>query len=196
MQAHSGERAWVARLGKRLALDFSGPRQSGIHLTIETNRHVPYGLDAMSYVGNTLHGHFAKGYQTDLLISDHWRKDGADCWAPRVVIECKLSEVSTHDALTYSAKAATHKHVHPYLRYGFLIGHMGGPIPWKLFRHGTYFDFIIAWKGRRANATEWPHFLQLLREEVSTARMLAELMTDRSRARKVYQVFHRPVRAR
>jgi hypothetical protein len=52
------------------------------------------------------------GYQTDLLISE--RLDDGEDWTPRVVVEFKLGSVTTHDALTYSAKAATHKNVHPY----------------------------------------------------------------------------------
>ena len=40
---------------------------------------------------------------------------------PRVVMEFKKS-LSTHDVLTYSAKAARHKQVYPYLRYGLVIG--------------------------------------------------------------------------
>ncbi len=57
-------------------------------------------------------------YQTDLLISDATE----EAWTPRVVVECKLGRVSTHDALTYSTKASTLQHPPPYLRYGILIG--------------------------------------------------------------------------
>ena len=47
-----------------------------------------------------------------------------------------MGGVTTHDALTYSTKAATHKHVHPYLRYGFLAGGIQ-TIPGRLIKHGA-----------------------------------------------------------
>ena len=42
-----------------------------------------------------------------------------DVLIPRVVLEFK-SGISTHDVLTYSAKARKHKQVYPYLRYGLV----------------------------------------------------------------------------
>jgi hypothetical protein len=40
----------------------------------------------------------------------------------RVIVEGKTKGATTHDALTYSDNAATHTRVHPYLRYGMLVG--------------------------------------------------------------------------
>ncbi|GAI54911.1 unnamed protein product, partial [marine sediment metagenome] len=57
-------------------------------------------------------------------------------------IEGKINSVTTHGAITYSQKASTHKNVHPYLRYGILLGNRKHyPLPGRLFRHGAYFDF-------------------------------------------------------
>lgn len=86
-------------------------------------------------------------FQTDILIRT--------TKAPRVVLELKWGTgpcdegdaggrgFSTHDVLTYSAKARRHKEVYPYLRYGFVVGnafHLGQ----KFFAHGSAFDFGAA----------------------------------------------------
>ena len=80
-------------------------------------------------------------YQTDILIVEELPGDRS---LPRVVIEVKLS-VTTHDALTYSAKAATHKQGHPYLRYGILIAKLRS-VPRRLIWHGSNFDFMATWR--------------------------------------------------
>ncbi|GAB4286004.1 MAG: hypothetical protein Kow0081_4020 [Candidatus Dojkabacteria bacterium] len=62
-------------------------------------------------------------------------------------IEAKINSVTTHDAITYSQKAQTHKNVHSYLRYGILIGNRKDyALPGRLFRHGQHFDFMLSWK--------------------------------------------------
>jgi len=40
---------------------------------------------------------------------------------PLVVIELKATSFSSHDVVLYSAKAAKHKSIYPYLRYGFVV---------------------------------------------------------------------------
>jgi hypothetical protein len=60
-------------------------------------------------------------FQTDLLIS--YRKNKRNI--PIVAIETKFDSLSTHDILTYSAKAQKHKEIYPYLRYGLVIGKKG-----------------------------------------------------------------------
>lgn len=49
-------------------------------------------------------------YETDIPVFDRFAEGS---WIPRVVIECKLKDITTHDAITYGAKAATHRAVHP-----------------------------------------------------------------------------------
>ena len=51
------------------------------------------------------------GYETDILIFEKFDKKR---WKPRIIIETKINSVTTHDAITYSQKAQTHKYVHPY----------------------------------------------------------------------------------
>ena len=78
-------------------------------------------------------GQFA--FKTDVLISHNE--------LPLVVVELKYGGFSTHDVLTYSAKAVRHKEIYPYLRYGFAVGGQDG-IDLKFFTHNVGFDFAIA----------------------------------------------------
>jgi hypothetical protein len=116
-------------------------------------------------------------------------------WIPRVVVEGKLKSITTHDALTYSAKAATHKHVHPYLRYGILLGDRDDyAVPVRLVKHGAYFDFMIAWRRAKPSEPEWTAFTKLLGEEINASRAMLDLLsTGRSRSRTKYHVLHRPM---
>jgi hypothetical protein len=70
-------------------------------------------------------------------------------WKPQIIIEGKLNSVTTHDTITYSQKAATHRNVHPFLRlrYVILIGNRKYfPLLGRLFRHRAHFDFML-WLG-------------------------------------------------
>ncbi len=75
-------------------------------------------------------------FQTDLLV----KKTEA---VPLVVVETKYAHFTTHDILTYSAKAARHKEIYPYLRYGLVIGGIS-TIQKRFFTHNTDFDFGLA----------------------------------------------------
>jgi hypothetical protein len=41
-------------------------------------------------------------YQTDLLVYDE--VNGGEHWVPRVVVECKIRGITTHDALITAAR--------------------------------------------------------------------------------------------
>lgn len=77
-------------------------------------------------------------FQTDLCV---FEKSGTR-EIPRVVLEFKLG-LSTHDILTYSAKAGRHKQIYPYLRYGVVVG-KEPTIRGKFFVHNSALDFCIA----------------------------------------------------
>ena len=102
----------------------------------------------------------------------------------------------SHDALTYSAKAATHKNVHPYLRYGVLIGaYRGKSLPVRLVKHGAHFDFMVTWSRRDTVGADFSRFVDLLAEEVSASRQLQDLLsTNRSSSRKTRYLLHRPLK--
>jgi hypothetical protein len=130
-------------------------------------------------------------YETDILIYE----EDNNVWKPRVVIEAKKDTVTTHDAITYSQKALTHKHVHPYLRYGILIGNrLNYPLPGRLFRHGINFDFMLSWVHLNPTDKEWEVFIQIILDEVEASKYLEEMIfNSRSSQRKQYTMLHKPL---
>jgi hypothetical protein len=78
-------------------------------------------------------------FQTDLCVLEEVSEG---ILIPRVVIEFKKS-ITTHDVLTYSAKARKHKQVYPYLRYG-ILGSKERVVPGRVFVHNEALDFCVA----------------------------------------------------
>lgn len=185
----------VARLDKQLRQR----KSKGSFLRAEGHKELTYAHEILSYTSNSRgkmvadSDHHSPTYQTDILIKEYKTEN---TWIPRVIIECKFgdSKVSTHDAITYSAKAATHKNVHPYLRYGILLGAFNNALPYRLVRHGAYFDFMLAWKAARPSAVEWSALTDLIKEEVKASRALQEILTNRSFEKERYIALHKPVR--
>jgi hypothetical protein len=185
----ASEKEWVQTLQPRLELSLQGLASPDLRAVVEGARKLPYACEILRYRLDDRPDHtYTAKYETDLLVYD---QQISGEWVPRVIIECKLGSVTTHDALTYSAKAATHKQVHPYLRYGILIGDYGTSVPGRLIRHGAHFDFMMVWRGADAIPEEWSAFVEILTEEVKGSRTLQQLMTDRSHDRKVFRVLHR-----
>lgn len=120
----------------------------------------------------------------------------ADIWKPRVIVRTKLDSVTTHDSITYSQKAQTHKNVHPYLRYGILIGNREHyPLPGRLFRHGQYFDFMLSWRTLQPDKKELKVLIEFLVDEVAASRTLDEIIfNSRSKDRTKFTSLHRPLR--
>lgn len=134
-----------------------------------------------------------KHYETDLLVTERLETGG---WTPRVVVETKLKTVNTHDSITYSQKAGAHKNVHPYLRYGILIGNRGAQaLPGRLFRHGAQFDFMMVIRGIEATPAELDTLVDLLSEEAEASRLLERIVFDtHSRSRSQYTVLRKTLR--
>jgi hypothetical protein len=175
----TAESDWVKSIAPRL-------QESLLGSVVKTGERLPYRHEVFKYKDTKPSAHTIMGYQTDILVRDDL---GNGLWVPRVVIECKLASVTTHDALTYSAKADTHKQVHPYLRYGILIAnHDEKGVPRRLFRHGAHFDFMAAWKAKDPSDEEWEGLIEVLREEIKTSRRIEEFVSQRSSA---YSLVHR-----
>jgi hypothetical protein len=104
------EAEWVKGMAARINTVALGHAPS---LEVSVGRKIPYGHEILSYgeasQPNTIE------FQTDLAIIE---TDVRGHWRPRVIIEAKIRSITTHDAITYSQKASSHKAVHPYLRYG------------------------------------------------------------------------------
>lgn len=104
-----------------------------------------------------------------------------------------MGNINTHDAITYSQKAANHKSVFPYLRYGIMLGNrQHHPLPGRLYRHGTQFDFMISFREYEPMAKEITTFEKVLLEEVQASRTLENMIyQSRKRDREHHTVLHR-----
>src|SRR3989344_3859636 len=76
-------------------------------------------------------------FETDVTI---FAKKG-DIEVPLIVLEVK-DNISSHDIITYSNKAARHKTVYPFLRYG-LVAYGISHIPKRFFKHNKELDFFL-----------------------------------------------------
>ena len=99
---------------------------------------------------------------------------------PRVVIEFKTS-ITTHDVLTYSAKAERHKRIYPYLRYGMLASSEKA-VPGRVFNHNEALDFFFAVAGLSESDFE-TQFASLLQAEIQASRLLQAIAYGKRRTR-------------
>jgi hypothetical protein len=188
---NKGEVTWMYTLQPLLELALQSLSSSCVMIRVDAGCHLPYACEIRHYEEDTPKWSNPARYQTDLLVYDEFAEDGI--WIPRVVIECKIKGVTTHDALTYSAKAATHKHLHPYLRYGMLIGSYGSVVPARLVRHGAHFDFMAVWDDANPAPGELETFIGVLKEEIEASRILQQLLADKTKARGSFRMIHRPL---
>ncbi len=188
------EKDWVRTIIKDIewALNQNNENQN---IRVEDSKKLPYSSEILSYSGEEPAGHNDIRYETDILI---YEKNDQDVWVPRVIIEVKIGKINTHDAITYSQKARTHKNVHPYLRYGILISNRQHyPLPGRLFRHGQHFDFMLSWKELQAADNEWKQLITILNDEIIASRTLEEMIyRSRSKNRMHYTSLHKPLRMR
>jgi len=184
------EVVWAKELAAKLNVQL---RKSDSSLKVETGLRLPYAYEIREYDqnGDPLLTDKMK-YETDLLISEY---SNEDAWKPRVIIECKLKSVTTHDSITYSKKANSHKSIHPYLRYGILIGKRDHhPLPGRLFRHGENFDFMISFKNYNSTKKEWNETISILNQEVEASRNLEKIIyQSRSKNRMKITFLHKPL---
>jgi hypothetical protein len=179
------EAEWVELMVTRL----NGPGGfNQLGLSLQADRKLAYGCEIRSYGPEPETQSIS--FETDLAVIET-TEDGH--WKPRVVIEAKLGSVTTHDAITYSHKAASHRSVHPYLRYGIMLGNRRHfPLPGRLYRHGVQFDFMISFCGTEPAESEMAMFVRLLGEEVAASRTLEEILYESRRKRRAhYTLLHR-----
>ena len=168
-------------------------RQADDTIRVVDGRRLTYSSEILTYKDEEPDKYNTNSYETDILI---FEQIDAKIWKPRVVIEIKLKRVTTHDAITYSQKAQTHKNVHPYLRYGILIGNREHyPLPGRLFRHGQHFDFMLSWKKLVSDADEIITLINIIQEEIKASRTLDEIIyNSRSKKRERFTSLHKPLR--
>jgi hypothetical protein len=167
---------------------------SSIHLSktikVDTLTKLPYAREIMEYKIDFKPRHeLSTAFETDLLIYEQTD----DFIKPRIIIEAKLSKVTTHDAIVYSYKAQSHKAITPFIRYGIIIGNRGKyPLPGRLFRHGVNFDFMKKKKKKELDKPEKKVFANLIEKELCYSQQIEEMLfNSRSINRKHYFVMQK-----
>ena len=184
------EREWV----KTIIQDVENAlKPFNSNLRVTDSLRLPYASEILTYIDNEPEQHNFIGYETDILIFEQLDDKR---WKPRIIVETKINRVTTHDAITYSQKAQTHKNVHPYLRYGILIGNRKDyPLPGRLFRHGQHFDFMLSWKKFKRDKSEWETLIEILKSEYEASLTLDEIIfNSRSKNRQKFTSLHRPLK--
>ena len=91
------------------------------------------------------------------------------------------TRITTHDVLTYSAKATKHKQVYPYLRYG-IVASSETAVPGRLFTHNESLDFCATVSGLEGKELS-DFFASLLAAEVESSRRLEAIAFGSVRTR-------------
>jgi hypothetical protein len=191
------EKDWARQVHRRLH-DVVQKMQSGggVCLDVREGAKLAYSLDITNYTDYTKEEPRiqSSAYETDLLVIETNLK--TNTWKPRVVIELKLGEPHTHDAITYSRKASAHKSIHPYLRYGILIGSVKS-LSWRFYRHGECFDFMTTWSSTKPNQQELATFTKLVRSELKASRQMEMLFSEKgNKDHRRYTYYHRKLELR
>lgn len=156
-------------------------RQSdlGDNIAVETLCKLPYALEVSSFNADwSVASSSPTVFETDMVIFEVRNEQRI----PRVVIEAKLGSVTTHDAITYSNKAICHKQVMPYLRYGIMLGNRETyPLPGRLFRHGTHFDFLFSFVNTVPSEEEKTAFVEMLKREIRYSQQTEDVLTNSRR---------------
>jgi hypothetical protein len=184
------EAQWVERIATELR-GLQWLNQEGFSL--RTGLKVAYGCEIASYGSQPDPQTIA--FETDLAIIE---SVGEDRWKPRVVVEAKLGSITTHDAITYSQKASAHRAVHPYLRYGIMLGdRKDHPLPGRLYRHGAQFDFMMSFRGTEPDESEMATFVEVLQAEAAASRTLEKILYEsRRKDRDRYTLLHRQLKVK
>lgn len=183
------EEKWVQQMAARLT-SAEIAVEDARHLEFKVGLRLPYGHEIRSYEESSISISDTMGFRTDLAIVE---RNHDNTWKPRVVVEAKVARITTHDAITYSQKAAAHRAVHPYLRYGILLGNREHkPLPGRLYRHGQEFDFMISFRTFMPTDEEMAAFLELLQHELEASRIMEKIVYEsRQKDRDRYHIFHR-----
>ena len=157
----------------------------GHSLWTDTLQKIPYSQEIAYYTEEWAPQYLnPTEFETDMVI---YEKDNSGI-KPRVIVEAKLEKITTHDAIAYSYKAEKHKNITPYLRYGIMLGDRKHyPLPGRLYRHGTNFDFMFSFIGTEPSEVEWDTFTDMIIKEVEYSRKMEEMLHEsRHRDRKHY----------
>lgn len=169
----------------RLICEMLLTEELGKDIYVDVFQKIPYAFEIKSFSEEWDVEEFDKTlFETDLLIYE--KRDGKII--PRVIVESKIDTVTTHDAITYSHKASYHKNVIPFVRYGIMIGNRESyPLPGRLFRHGSNFDFLFSFVGVEPEEKEREVFVDMIKKEIKYSQELEDILTtSRNKNRKKY----------
>jgi len=178
----STEKEWVEGLRGDIE-----KMMDGQNISVRIGVKLPYRIHIASYSDKAPNEEPHQDYQTDLLLAEPINNNSGN-WVPRVVVEFKLGHekkgsgtgINTHDVLAYSAKAASHKSLHPYLRYGIIVGGYPREIPKRLIWHGHQFDFMVTLASQdKLTARERDTLCELLQDEVRASRDMSTLLLSK-----------------
>ncbi len=153
---------------------------SGTQYRIEKGAKLHYKIT----LDNELKSQCNSKFSTDLCVFEEKffgrskENAGETVLIPRVVMEFKTT-ITTHDVLTYSAKAKLHKQVYSYLRYG-IIASMNKKVPGLFFTHNESLDFCATVAGLE-DAFE-SFFKQFLSDEIGFSQKLEEIAFGKTKA--------------
>lgn len=179
------ENEWTRSICEKLQLSLQDSCMS-----VETLRKIPYSQEIQHY-SDLWEPHYMipTEFETDMVVYEKLNST----IKPRVIIEAKLREITTHDAITYSYKAEKHKNITPYLRYGIMLGgREHHPLPGRLYRHGTNFDFMFSFAETKPNKLEWDSFTSMILKEIEYSRQMEEMLHEsRQKGRKRYYMLQK-----
>ena len=176
----------------RSLCDIIKARGIGENIYIDVLRKIPYAFEVSAFDEDwevDEESLCETSFETDLVVYEKRDKK----IVPRVIIESKVGTVTTHDAITYSHKAMYHKNVIPFLRYGIMLGSREKyPLPGRLFRHGTNFDFLFSFVDYQPTDKELDTFIEMLKKEILYSHKIEEILfNSRSRSRKHYYMLQK-----
>ena len=81
-----------------------------------------------------------------------------------------------------------HKNVITFVCYGIMLANREScPLPGRLFRHGTNFDFLFSFADHIPSEKEMSAFVNMLKREIAYFHQFEEILSNsRSRNRKRY----------
>ena len=182
------EEKWVEKIKDLLNEHFKG-----IKYHAETQVGLPYDIMLMEFkkIDSKKDGHLnltdndksknnkKDSFTTDLLIYEDL-PDGNII--PRVVIEAKIKDATTHDVITYAKKAIKHRALMPALRYGLMIGaNNSESLTWKHFAHGTDFDFMFSFRTEEPDNDEQAKFCEILDAEIECSQELGKIFESKNK---------------
>lgn len=164
----------------------------GANFKVRTLVKIPYANEIRSFSDETfqkLGEQEMSFFEVDMFIYEIVDK----VFKPRVVVESKLKDITTHDPITYSYKANAHKEVMPFIRYGIMLGdRKHHPLPGRLFRHGINFDFMMSFVGESPTEKELEDFVDVLKSEITYSQQIEEMLySNRQKSRKHYHILHK-----